>query len=144
MSNMGIWVSGPQGGEVPVTLNAMATMAAMSFCKQLGIHRLKTSIQIRFHKNIVVERGSTTEGLCDCIDKRTFIIDVALYSNWMSILAHELVHVKQFARGELNPQLTHWKKRNFSNAEYWDQPWEKEARRLQLKLVQSFEDGEFI
>lgn len=138
---MDLWICGPKEGELPKSLQGMVTLACESFARQLGISRLKTTIQVRVHNNIVVERGTTTEGLCEPLSNRAFVVDVALYSNWMSILAHEFVHIKQFARGELNPQLTHWKKRNFSNAEYWDQPWEKEARRLQLKLVEGFENG---
>lgn len=139
---MNLWITGPQDGKLPVSLQAMVTLASKSFARQLGINRLRTNVQIRVHKNIVVEKGTSSEGLCEPLSKREFIIDVALYSNWMSILAHEFVHIKQFARGELNPQLTHWKNRNHSNTEYWDQPWEKEARRLQLKLVEGFEEGE--
>ena len=115
--------------------------AASSFAKQLSLTRLKANVHIKVHNDTVVQKDSITEGLCEPVDNRNFIIDVALYSNWMSILAHEFVHVKQFARGELNEQLTRWKKRNFSNAEYWDQPWEKEARRLQSKLVEGYENG---
>jgi hypothetical protein len=50
-----------------------------------------------------------------------------------------MVHVKQFAKDELDPALTRWKSKDHSRTEYWDQPWEKEARRLQAKLVANFE-----
>jgi len=49
-----------------------------------------------------------------------------------------MVHVKQFARGELDSGLTRWKSRSHANTEYADQPWEKEARKLQYKLVAKF------
>jgi len=49
------------------------------------------------------------------------------------------VHVKQFARNELNSGLTVWKGKDHTDTEYWDQPWEKEARRLQNKMVVQFE-----
>ena len=56
----------------------------------------------------------------------------------MSTLAHELVHVKQFARGELTENLQYWKGKDHSETEYWDQPWEKEARRLQIQLMTKY------
>ncbi len=62
----------------------------------LGISRLKTEIQIRMHHNLFVAEGC--EGLCEPVSNRLFIIDVALYGNWLSTLAHEMVHVRQFAR----------------------------------------------
>jgi len=130
---------GPRGGKIDSGLEAYATLAIRDFTKQLKISRLKLSLQINFHRSLYVDREKTAEGLCETVDNRNFVIDVALYGNWLSTLAHELVHVKQFARGELDDQLTFWKGRNHSNASYWDQPWEKEARRLQHKMVQKFD-----
>lgn len=130
---------GPRGGKLDEGLQAYATLAIQSFAEQLGISRLKTVIQVNFHHRLSVDKERTAEGLCETIDKRHFIIDVALYGNWLSTLAHEMVHVKQFARGELDENLTYWKGRNHGNTDYWDQPWEREARRLQHKMVQKFD-----
>ena len=130
-------ITGPRGGNVPNDLHAMALIAIDSFSKQLGISRLKTNIHVKFHHKLFVENSS--EGLCESVDTRNFIVDVGLYGNWLSTLAHEMVHVKQFARGELSSSLQHWKGRDHSDTDYWDQPWEKEARRLQNKMVLEFE-----
>ena len=130
-------ITGPRGGNVPNDLHAMALLAIDSFSKQLGISRLKTNIHVKFHHKLFVENSS--EGLCESVDTRNFIVDVGLYGNWLSTLAHEMVHVKQFARGELSSSLQHWKGRDHSDTDYWDQPWEKEARRLQNKMVLEFE-----
>lgn len=129
---------GPRGGQLDIGLKAYASLAIKHFAKELNISRLKTNIEVRFHHKLYVD-NSHCEGLCESVDQRNFIIDVALYGNWLSTLAHELVHVKQFCRGELNPTLSRWKTKDYTNADYWDQPWEKEARRLQTKLVASFE-----
>lgn len=131
--------AGPRGGKLDSGLEAYATLALQSFAKQLGIHRLKTEIHINFHHNLFVDSAKTCEGLCESVSRRHFIIDVALYGNWLSTLAHEMVHVKQFARGELNESLTRWKNKNHENTNYWNQPWEKEARRLQHKMVKTFD-----
>jgi len=53
-------------------------------------------------------------------------------------LAHELVHAKQFIKGELHPSLNKWKRLDYSNVAYSRQPWEKEAYLLEDKLVDKF------
>lgn len=137
-----VFFAGPRGGKLDSGLEAYTTLALRSFAKQLGIHRLKTNIQVNFHHKLYVDREKTCEGLCESVDRRNFIIDVALYGNWLSTLAHEMVHVKQFARGEVNESLTRWKNRDYSDTDYWNRPWEKEARKLQHKMVINFESFE--
>jgi hypothetical protein len=137
---LNISVEGPKGGVLDAGLQAYAILAMRSFAKQLGISRLRTNIVVRMHSKIHVG-DIGTEGLCECLDNRNFIIDVALFGNWLSTLAHEMVHVKQFAKGELDSALTQWKSNKYcENIDYWDQPWEKEARRLQHKMVAEFEN----
>jgi len=136
-----ILVTGPRGADLDVGLTAYTMLAIKSFARQLGISRLKSVIHIRIHNALTVDRGRS-EGLCESIDKRHFIIDVALFGNWLSTLAHEMVHVKQFAKGELNSSLSQWKSNKYcENINYWEQPWEKEARKLQHKLVLNFVEG---
>ena len=134
---MKVFFSGPRDGQLDMNLQASALMAVKLFAKKLDIHRLRTNIQVRFHHKLFVD-NSHSEGLCESVDSRNFIIDVALYGNWMSTLAHELVHVKQFARGELTDNLQYWKGKDHSETKYWEQPWEKEARRLQKKLMNEY------
>jgi len=50
-------------------------------------------------------------------------------------LAHELVHAKQFIKGELHNSLSIWKKINYSKIPYSETPWEKEAYLLEDKLL---------
>jgi len=134
---MQVYFSGPRDGQLDMNLKAQALMAVRFFTKELGISRLRTNIHIKFHHKLFVD-NSHSEGLCESVDPRNFIIDVALYGNWMSTLAHELVHVKQFARKELTENLQYWKGKDHTETAYWEQPWEKEARRLQKKLMIGF------
>lgn len=62
----------------------------------------------------------------------------------ISALCHEMVHVKQYARKELRDVYdgpwhvgTMWKKspRNWDKVSYAEQPWEKEAYRLETPLA---------
>ncbi len=136
---MNVFVTGPNGGQVQLDLQANVALAVQSFAEQLGINRLKTNIRVRLHKKVFIDMADGTEALCESLDKRNFIIDVAMFSNWVVNLAHEMVHVKQFARNEMDAGLTRWKSNQYAgNIDYWDQPWEKEARRLQFKLAEEF------
>jgi len=130
-------MTGPRGGKLPTDLHAMALFAVNSYAKQLGIRRLRTALDIRFHKKTFID--GSVEGYCEAVDNRNFIVDVCLYGNWLSTLAHEMVHVKQFAKNELDSALTVWKGKDHADTDYWDAPWEKEARRLQNKMVVAFE-----
>ena len=136
---MNISILGPRGATLDTALSIYATLAVKSFAKQLGISKLRTNIDIRIHNSLFVDKEDS-QGLCECIDPRHFKIDVALYGNWLSLLAHEMVHVKQFALGEMDPGLTRWKSNRYAgNIDYWNQPWEKEARKLQHKMVEEFD-----
>ena len=64
---------------------------------------------------------------------RHFIIEVNRYLNEkekLMTIAHEMVHVKQFATLDLNEEMTYWRGRNV-NAEkipYIKKPWEKKIK----------------
>lgn len=137
-----ISVTGPRDGQIDPMRQAYTCLAVKHFAKQLGIGRLKLNIQVRLHDGILlnsIAEARDSEGLCEPIDNRNFIIDVATWGDWITTLAHEMVHVKQFARGELDFAMCYWKSSRVSeNMEYWIQPWEKEARRLQHKLAVAF------
>ena len=136
---MNVNVIGPQGGIVQPDLQANIVMAVRNFAKQLGISRLKNNIIVQVHHKVFLNDDGT-QAEVESIDSRNFIVDLCMYSNWVVNLAHEMVHVKQFARGELDSGLTSWKSNKYcANIEYWHQPWEKEARRLQFKLAEEFE-----
>lgn len=136
---MNVLVTGPNGGLIQTDLAFNISRAVKNFAYQLDIGRLKTNIQVRLHNKVYLDMADGTEALCESLDERNFIIDVAMFSNWVVNLAHEMVHVKQFARGEMDAGLTRWKSNQYAgNIDYWDQPWEKEARRLQFKLAEEF------
>ena len=58
-------------------------------------------------------------------------------------LIHELIHLKQYALGELKdtykPKYTQlWKGKDMSDVTYSQAPWEKEARYYEKKLAKRF------
>ena len=62
--------------------------------------------------------------------------------NTLLTLAHEMVHLKQFAKGELNDANTTWKGQEIDTdvVEYSDWPWEIEANTLELVLYDRYVD----
>lgn len=75
--------------------------------------------------------GGDAYGYCLCENRRTFEIEIASnvpLKQRMQALAHEMVHVKQYVRGELGFE-GHWcgKFYNTDKLDYWDLPWEIEA-----------------
>lgn len=128
---MNVNVIGPQGGIVQPDLHANIVLAVRNFAQQLDISRLKNKILVRVHHKVFMNDDGT-QALCESIDQRNFVIDVCMYSNWVVNLAHEMVHVKQFARGELYESTRMSKQRWMGEwldkePDYWDQPWEIEA-----------------
>jgi len=60
--------------------------------------------------------------------------DAILASN----LAHELVHARQFIRGEINSDNYYYKGNDYEAVEYAETPWEIEAYALEDVLVDLF------
>ena len=115
----------------------------------------------RMAKNIYVDIKLTkglkqkekTYGYCHIIDDnlnkpREFCIELDAsmkygFGDILTWLAHEMVHLKQFVRGELCDYETgrvQWKSRSFGRVHYDDQPWEKEAYRLEGELYDEFSE----
>ena len=115
----------------------------------------------RMAKNITLDIKLTKDlkkkekayGYCHIIDDnlnkpREFMIEVDAsmkhpFDQILIWIAHEMVHLKQFVRGELCDYETgrvQWKKRMYGRVHYEDQPWEREAYRLEEKLYNKFSE----
>jgi len=75
----------------------------------------------------------------------TITIDKNLSKRAMLVaLAHEMIHVKQYAKGELKDYLrvnkSKWKGEIIdpNEVDYWDQPWEIEAHGREKDLYHKF------
>ena len=105
--------------------------------------RFKRKVEIDI--NVVTRCDGENSALC-WGDKDGAEIEIARESfdvkftldEMMLNLAHELVHAKQFIKGELHPSLNKWKRLDFTNVPYSRTPWEKEAYLLEDKLVNKF------
>ena len=75
---------------------------------------------------------------------RHFIIEVNSNQNdgeRVRTLAHEMVHIKQYCRKELNEEATVWRDEVVNpNLSYDEQPWEIEAHSLGDTLYEEYND----
>lgn len=68
----------------------------------------------------------------------------------LAVIAHEMVHVKQFLSGELikqQDQCYQWKGHkclNTNHLDYLDRPWEQEAIRMQYDLVKLYKRSKIV
>ena len=80
--------------------------------------------------------------------KRDFEIEIAnnlTLKDFVTTICHEMVHVKQYARGETDGYGKKWKKKVIAaKTDYYDLPWEKEAYRMQDKLAQLVWDADIL
>ena len=109
-------------------------------------------VSVKLTKNL--KKKEQAYGFCHIIDDslskpREFMIELDAsmrhpFSQILTWLAHEMVHLKQFVRKELwdyESGRVQWKSRAYSKkVHYDDQPWEKEAYRLESELYEMFEE----
>jgi hypothetical protein len=111
--------------------------------KQLKLTRLSS-----LYIHVILKKLRGLDGECSMEDeeKRTFTIEadktLGLRQLIMTLI-HEMVHVKQFARNEMDNfpinGRQRWKSGTVPESiNYDDMPWEKEATRLQEKLTDKF------
>ena len=112
------------------------------------IKQLKLTRMSSLDVHIILKNLRGLDGECSMEDeeKRTFTIEanktLGLRQLIMTLI-HEMVHVKQFARNEMDDFRVNgryrWKSGSVPrNVTYYDMPWEKEALRLQEKLTDEF------
>lgn len=105
----------------------------VQFCIKMLMPRMKT---LDITVKLCSPKGAL--GYCCAEDIRTFEIEVDKTSRLRRLLetiAHEMVHVKQYARKELHTDYANcWKNEFYTKTDYWDQPWEIEAHGRELGL----------
>jgi len=102
----------------------------------------KYDITITLYKNLLAEEEAYGE--CWCENKNSFCLRIEKEMEMETIiktLAHEFVHLKQFAKGELKFLNKHnmWNGRVFCHSSnYNNTPWEKEATEFENLLFESW------
>lgn len=80
-------------------------------------------------------------GHCDARTKNDFIIYLASKGSPLEIFKtvfHELIHLEQYALGQLDLEQDIWLGQDYENTKYKNQPWEAEAHGLELFLFDYF------
>jgi hypothetical protein len=125
-------------------------LAARFYSSQLISSSLDKNIQLKIHIIDNLPAG----GYCDYEEDgwpqppRNFSIELDRPKKRIHLflaLAHEMVHLKQFAKSEMKEKLHKrkyvkvWQGQIFDDdISYWDQPWEIEAYGLENSLVAKF------
>ena len=112
------------------------------------IKRLKLARMSSLYIYIVLKKLRGVDGYCSMEDDTRRMFTIEIHKNLklrqlIMTLIHEMVHVKQFARNEMDDFRVNgryrWKSGSVPrNVTYYDMPWEKEALRLQEKLTDEF------
>lgn len=146
---MDVTISGAKDRE----LTKMLRLATYSFGKNLFSPRLASNLKLNIRIKDKLDAGGYCNYVGDSKPPRTFIIEIFRARkkiHMFSALAHEMVHVKQMAKGEIKDKklkfksdtykyVTVWRGKTYANdLLYWDHPWEIEAYGLQESLVAKF------
>ena len=116
--------------------------------------RMAKSVHVSIKLTNNLKKKEKAYGYCHIIDDslsrpREFMIELDTsmkhpFDQILTWLAHEMVHLKQFVRKELwdyESGRVQWKSRKYSKkVHYDDQPWEKEAYRLEGELYEMFKE----
>lgn len=100
-------------------------------------------IRIRKVKNFDVFGLVSVEDYNAAGKPREFLIEVKRElagDDFLETIAHELVHVRQYVRGELNEEMSYWRGAPVNPREipYAEQPWEIEAEEIGKALVAEY------
>ena len=125
--------------------NKQQIMAIYYFANRLLSKQILRNVEIRvsFKKNLGFAHGMVLVEDYNLSNKpRSFIIEINkndCAEEILKTLAHEMVHIKQYVKGELDEGQTVWRGQKIeSELEYDEQPWEIEAYDLGDKLYDEF------
>ena len=119
--------------------------ATKFFAEELLSHKMLPHITV----HLIMKSSMKDLGSCgvsfynDWYKPREFEIELRKYRSMRSTLitlAHEMVHLKQFAKGELNANQNRWCKVPFDihRSTYLEYPWEVEANRKERILYKLY------
>ena len=105
------------------------------------------SVTIQFDDRLTDYGGAVVSGTNDSGRPRVFTIELHPGLGAPDIfetLAHEMVHVRQYAKGHLSDGLERWKgcSANPEDMDYYARPWEREAMALEEGLMVKFKIAE--
>jgi hypothetical protein len=111
------------------------------FAKELKIDKNDFTLIVFSSKDIVQVEGAN--GMASPITDKLFTMVLSSRidcEKLIEVIAHEMVHIKQFAHGETNETLSKWKGISIDSdaIDYYLHPWELEAYSLETGLWTKF------
>jgi len=147
---MSITVTGPAGGKPYDTSIAVKLELAVNImATKLGIAHIPMEFDISIGRTVDKTDGDC-KGWCWAQQvKKNVPWEVSIFvmrkkrsSDMIKILAHEMIHVRQFVKDGLNLDSSKFKGKKFvarsNQSEYWDSPWEKEAYLKEKALAEYY------
>jgi len=117
--------------------------AALFYAEELFTPKMMDNIFVHIHFNDKIDAYgyASVEDYNDSGKPRDFLVELYPHLNAYDILrtlAHEMVHVKQYAYSEMNEQGNRWKGKRVQSLDYWSEPWEVEAHGMEPGLFTKF------
>lgn len=129
--------------NMQINITGRASKEEKKYLNQAILFYMKRLIRKTLLKNFVIDISirktlvNNDEGYCEITgwntrnNPREFLVVIKKcesFRKMLMTLAHECVHVKQFALGELSENHAQWRGRRMKDdIEYWESPWEIEA-----------------
>jgi hypothetical protein len=123
------------------------TSIASFYAQELNLKNSKFELEIYSVKNL--RRDDEMNGVVSHFAPRKLkmLIDSRLsHRKLFETLAHEMIHVKQFARGQIKfytsrngKRFSTWLGKRYKNTDYYDLPWEIEAFSKERLLANKLE-----
>ena len=139
-------------GHRSTRFKRLVSQAVEYYCSRLMSKRMLNTLYIDIEFKKKLDDDEDFEAFCSYHGKedgvRSFTIEIKkglTTRDILTYLAHECVHVKQFATGEMKDGAvyaitTRWKGKeiNEQKVDYWDHPWEIEAYGREKGLYSRF------
>lgn len=127
-------------------------MATHFYASRLMSDRLSNTLEINvniikdfYTKNKILGEAFPKDDCLGLPSNKQFVINLEwnkLGKRVLQCLAHEMVHVKQYAKGELKfherDNLITFQRKQYQDDEYWESLWEIEAYGREVGLYQKF------
>ena len=127
-------------------------MATHFYASRLMTDRLSNTLEINvnvikdfYTKNKILGEAFPKDDVLGMPSNKQFVINLEwnkLGKRVLQCLAHEMVHVKQYAKGELKfhekGNLVTFQREQYQGDEYWESLWEIEAYGREVGLYQKF------
>ena len=128
-------------------------MATHFYASRLMSDRLSNTLEINVNvikdfyvKNKILGEAFPKDDVLGMPSNKQFVINLEwnnkLGKRVLQCLAHEMVHVKQYAKGELKfherGNLVTFQREQYQGDEYWESLWEIEAYGREVGLYQKF------